>query len=338
MRYPLTHSSSKLESIWSVLDTPATTQKDGIHAAPTGLLIDAGDVLAGVDVESNRHLLIPLLPGEAFAQDLSGDVIQLRRVDRNHTAYVSTVCTSRELDDVFAQFAKEICADLAEAPSAVGHVVAAMARWKRLFAESSRRGQLTEPQLIGLLAELHLLEEILKEDAGRSLAVWTGPDNSQHDFRSGLAAAEVKATMAREGRRIPISSVEQLHAPQGCSLTLAHTRFERHDAGDSLPAAVDRILALNVEQGQFEKKLLEAGYRRKHRTLYAGNRYRIVDRRFYDVLDPTFPKITPLSFAGGVVPAGVERLTYTVDVTNEPPYPLDAGTIAAVLHELAGGS
>lgn len=334
----MTPNSAKLESIWSVLDTPATTHKNGIHAAPTGLSIDAGDVLAGVDAESNRHLLIPLLPGEAFAQDLSGDAVQLRRVDRNRTAYVSTVCISRELDDVFAQFAKEICADLADAPSAVGHVVAAVARWKRLFADASRRGPLTEAQLIGLLAELHLLEEILKEDPVRSLAVWTGPDNSQHDFRSRLAAAEVKATMAREGRRIRISSVEQLHAPQDCSLTLAHTRFERHDSGDSLPASVDRILALNVEQGGFEKKLLEAGYRRKHDPLYALDRYRIVDRRFYDVLDPTFPKITPASFIGGILPAGVESLTYTVDVTNEPPYPLDAGTVAAVLHDLAGGS
>lgn len=334
----MTPNSVTLESIWSVLATPATTHKNGIHAAPTGLSIDAGEVLAGVDAESNRHLLIPLLPGEAFAQDLSGDAVQLRRVDRNRTAYLSAVCISRELDDVFAQFGREISADLPDAPSAVGHVVAAVARWRRLFADASRRGPLTEPQVIGLLAELHLLEEVLKDDPVRSLAVWTGPDRSQHDFRSGPAAAEVKATLAREGRRIRISSVEQLHAPQGCSLTLAHTRFERHSAGDSLPAAVDRILALNVEQNGFEKKLLEAGYRRKHESLYTSDRYRIVDRRFYNVLDPSFPKITPSSFTGGTVPAGVESLTYTVDITNEPPHPLDAATIAAVIHALAGAS
>ena len=95
--------------------------------------------------------------------------------------------------------------------------------------------------------------------------------------------------MVREGRRIRISSVEQLHAPRDCSLVLAHTRFERHDVGDSLPEAVARILAMNVEQGGFEKKLLGAGYRRKHDPQYALNRYRIVERRFYDVLDPAFP-------------------------------------------------
>ena len=124
-----------------------------MDVAPTGLGIEAGDVLAGVDAESNRHLLVPLLPGEAFAPDLSGDAIQLRRVDHNRRAYVSTVCISRELDDVFAQFGREVCSDLADAPSAVGHVVAALARWRRLFADASWRGPLTESQLIGLLAE-----------------------------------------------------------------------------------------------------------------------------------------------------------------------------------------
>lgn len=327
----------KLESIWSVLATPATSGGSGIHAAPTGLSIPAGDVLAGVDAESNRHLLIPLLPGEAFAQDLSGDAIQLRRVDRNRSAYISAVCISRDVDDVFAQFGREICTDLADASSAAGHVVAAVARWKRLFADASR-GPLTEAQLIGLLAELHLLEKILEDDPARSLAVWTGPDKSQHDFRSGAAAAEVKATMAREGRRIRISSLEQLHAPQSGSLALAHTRFEPDPAGDGLAAVIDRILALNVEPDVFEKKLLEAGYRRKHDALYAAKRYRIVERRFYDVLDPTFPKITPSSFNGGTLPAGVESLSYTVDITNEPPFPLEAAAVTALIHLLRNAS
>ena len=71
------------------------------------------------------------------------------------------------------------------------------------MADASWRGPLTESQLIGLLAELHLLEEILKEDPVLSLAVWTGPDNSQHDFRSGLAAAEVKATDGTRGATNP---------------------------------------------------------------------------------------------------------------------------------------
>ena len=86
MRYLLMPNRATLESIWSVLNTSASTHKNGIYAAPTGLGIEAGDVLAGVDAESNRHLLVPLLPGEAFAPDLSGDAIQLRRVDHNRRA------------------------------------------------------------------------------------------------------------------------------------------------------------------------------------------------------------------------------------------------------------
>lgn len=324
----------QLLAIWTVLETEASQQKDGIHAAPTGLCVEAGDILAGVDSAGNRHLLVPLLPGEAFSPHLEGSAVQLRRIKENNTTYLSAVCLIRDLDDVFTQFAREISTGIVGSDSPARSVVEAFTSWKRLFARALTDGLLTEAQQIGLLAELQLLERVLQTDRHRSLSVWKGPDKSQHDFRTGKRAVEVKATLAREGRRVRISSVEQLNAPQNGFLALAHTRFEHDDEGDSLPRAVQRILALNVEATRFEKMLLEAGYRDKHAQSYAARRFRIVEQRFYDVQDSAFPKITTASFAGGSLPAGIESLSYIIDISNEPPLPLPEDSIRVILEGL----
>lgn len=324
-----------LLAIWTILDTEATTDQNGLHAVSTGLAVAAGEILAGVDAAANRHLLVPLLPGEAFAQDLTGSAVQLHRITESGTTYLSAVCLIRDLDDIFIQFARELSRELPQSQSPAKDVVGAFALWKKLFADAMSQGGLTEPQQIGLLAELQLLERIVVLDPERDLEVWTGPDRSQHDFRRGTHAVEVKATLAREGRRIGISSVEQLNSPPGVKLILVHTRFERDATGDSLPLAVDRVLALSVGSTAFEKLLLAAGYRQKHAPLYASHRYRTVDQRFYDVQDPAFPKIAPASFQGGVLPPGIENLSYTIDISNEPPFPLSQAAASEILSEIA---
>ena len=327
-------NSLDLLAIWTVLDTEATSGQGGLHAVPTGLSVAAGEILAGVDEERNRHLLIPLLPGEAFADDTNGNAIRLQRIKVGDKTYLSAVCVVRELDDIFTQFARELSGDLPRSQSPARYVIQSFAQWKKLFAELAFRGELTEPQQIGLLAELQFLEQIMVSDPKRNIGVWTGPDRSQHDFRGETRAVEVKATLAREGRRIRISSVEQLNSPVGMKLALSHTRFERHAAGDSLPLAVERIRQLNISSTVFERMLLAAGYRHKHATVYATQRFRTIDHRLYEVQDPSFPKITPSSFVGGIIPPGTESLTYTIDVSNEPPTPLSPIEIADVLKEL----
>lgn len=334
----MTASSLDLLAIWTVLDTEATHREDGLYAVATGLSVTAGEILAGVDAERNRHLLIPLLPGEAFADDTTGNAIRLQRIKVNGTTYLSAVCVVRELDDIFTQFARELAGEIPGSQSPARYVVGSFVQWKKLFADLSSHGELTESQQIGLLAELQFLERIVFSDPKRSIRVWTGPDGSQHDFRGETRAVEVKATLAREGRRIRISSVEQLNSPLGTKLALAHTRFERDPAGDSLPLVVERIRHLNVSSALFERMLLAAGYRHKHAVVYETQRFRTVDHRLYEVQDLMFPKITPASFVGGMVPPGTENLSYTIDISNEPPLPLSPTAIAGVLKELVANS
>lgn len=323
-----------LLAIWTVLETEAAAGKIGIHAVPTGFVIVSGEVLAGIDKAGNRHLLVPLIRGEAAIEDRSGRALQLQHIRDKDVSYISAICLVRELDDVFFLFSRELLEDLANSGSPAKHVANAFAKWKRLFADASAQVELSESQQIGILAELHILERLAAIDPYLALESWLGPSRSQHDFRRGSTAIEVKASLIREGRRLSISSVEQLNAPPDGELLLAYTRFEADINGDSLPSAISRIYALGVDATKFEKLLFDAGYRRKHASIYAKSTYRAVEQRFYDVTSTDFPKIVPGAFSDGKLPAGTFDLSYWIDITNEPPFPVPSSMSTAFLKKM----
>lgn len=313
-----------LSAVWTVLQTEAAGSGGGIEAVTVGVGLQAGDVLAGIDHLGNRHLLLPLKVGEAFAEDRSGKTVQLVRINHDGTHYMSAVCLMPQLDDIFGRFCSDLLKEVVSATSTAQATVAALDRWRQLFADADAPEVLTEPKLIGLLAELLILEEILGHDPERRLEVWTGPDNVQQDFRAGMRAIEVKATMLREGRIVSISSVEQLVEPEGGSLHLAHFRFDKSPTGETLPEVIQRLLDLGLTRSDVMNQIRKVGYRDIHEDHYRLQGYKVVSRRVYDVSGAWFPKITPRSFKGNEVPPGTAHIKYSIDLTNEPPAPLDA--------------
>lgn len=328
-------SEPDLPTLWTVLQTEATGAETSIETVASGASVSAGDVLVGVDGWARRHILIPMRPGEAFAEDRSGRAVHLVRVTHEGTVYLSAVCLQAELNQVFAQFARELITEIAEAVSPARATVASLARWRSLFSEADRTGVLSEARLIGVLAELLTLEALITLDPSRRLSVWTGPSGSQHDFRAGGDALEVKATLIREGRIVGVSSVDQLQPPDGGALHLLHHRFQADPSGESLPGAIAGIRNLGVEEGLLLRLLHDAGYRSDLEDHYAVRRYRLVDRRCYDVELPPFPRIVASSFVGASVPAGTLRLSYSIDLTNEPPHPLDEAATTGLLNRMA---
>jgi len=191
---------------------------------------------------------------------------------------------------------------------------------------------------MGLVAELLCLELILTADPTRRVDVWTGPDRSQHDFRRGDTALEVKATTLREGRVVAISSVDQLDPPPSGRLFLALHRFQpaAPTQGITLPQQIDRIYKLGVEATEFERRLAAAGYHPIHDVEYNNRGLQLIEQRFYDADADNFPSIRRASFVGGDVPPGTLRLSYSIDLTNEPPTPLASGELGRVIADLAG--
>ena len=178
----------------------------------------------------------------------------------------------------------------------------------------------------------------MTRDPHRNLAVWTGPSKSQHDFRAKSHALEVKATLAREGHRTSVSSVEQLNAPVGASLHLSLFRLQVAPDGDTLPKAILRIKALGVDSHEFAQLLLYSGYRSGFDDVYGAYALEILSEHTFDVNADAFPKIVPASFPGAHVPHGVERLSYVIDLTGTLPDALSLAELDRVYGSLANGA
>ena len=126
MRWTSAVHDIDLQSIWSVLQTEASGPESAIEAVPSGIEISAGEVLLGVDNTGRRILLVPLRPGEAFAEDKSGRAIRLLRVKYGNITYLAAVSLREDLDSVFTQFVTELLSEISGATSPAAETVAAL--------------------------------------------------------------------------------------------------------------------------------------------------------------------------------------------------------------------
>jgi hypothetical protein len=329
----LTTDRRDVDGVWTVLGS--SLPSSGITVAPFGYDVAAGPLLAGIDSDGRRHLLIPLLPGEAARTNVKGRAVHLGRVSHNGTQYLTVVCLLADLHHVFTQFCRELTSAVEAAPSPAREAAAAFDRWKDLFSDAVVPEQLSEDSLVGLLGELLVLGELLSVGASPELAYWAGPLHQVHDFRTLTYALEVKATLLRDGRVISISSVDQLQAPPGAALFLRHIRLERDPAGVDLEKLVDRVLAGGASREALRRLLNELGVGIDNLAQYSGRKYRVVEQRTYNVAGTAFPRITRSSFTVGDLPPGTLRLSYSVELTNEPPFPLSDADALVVLTSLA---
>lgn len=326
-------SSQDLEGVWTVLATTPPTV--GITVAPAGVTVGAGTVLAGVDPEGQRHLLIPLLAGEAVRTDTKGRGVHLARVNHGSTEYLTVRCVLPDLYPVFTQFCRELVETIVHAASPAKEAAAALDRWRALFADADRRGLLSDEALTGLLGELLVVKHLLALGAPGDLRFWVGPFNELQDFRSASHAIEVKATLVREGRIVTISSVDQLQEPPGADLLLVHTRLERDPGGFALQDLVDQSLDEGAHRNELDRRLRELGVVTGDLTPYSSRRFTVSESRVYDVAGEAFPRLLRSSFTEGDIPAGTLRIGYSIDLTNEPPHPLGQPVVDTALAALA---
>jgi hypothetical protein len=322
-----------LAAVWTVLES--TPPDAGVEAVGVGYQVNAGELLAGIDGEGRRFLLVPLLAGEAAKTDTRGRAVHLLRLNHAGAHYLAVVCLSRELHSVFTQFSRELVASIEDADSPARTATEAFERWKALFAEGTFRGVIGEERLVGLMGELLTLEALLNKKASADLAYWRGPSGDVQDFRTATHAVEVKATLVREGRVVSISSIDQLQPPPNTDLYLVHHRLERDPGGFNISDVFQRLTVIGASESDLAAGLAANDVFVNDFKLYAGRRYRLVETRTYDAMGVAFPRITRQSFPGGDIPPGTLRIAYSIDLTNEPPSPLGLSEIEEVFKEMA---
>lgn len=289
----------------------------------------APEIFIGVDRDMCRYLICELFDGDPADEDRGGRVIHVVRAHVSGRDRLAVKCVDSNFNPIFTQFVSELLESLGESDRPAVVVRQSLDRWRRMFAVG--RGALSIEARAGVFAELLQLKRLVDLHGPSALETWVGPSMEPHDFRSEGIAIEVKASLKKQGRRTTISSIEQLDPPDGVDLYLRFQALTLDASGRHLPDLIAEIIDSGVSAVSLHEKLIEAGYSRVHEEQYRETRFLPGESLLYDVADEHFPRLTSTSFAGHEgLPPGVAAVSYTIDLTNQPPNPLDTETESRV--------
>jgi hypothetical protein len=306
----LTASSPSGESLTARFAIPTVTER----------------LLAAIDADGQRHLLVPLQANDEELRDAQsrGVSVATRELtvrDRGTGRYLDFECHDAAGHEAFDLIGGELAEGL-KSEGAKPAVLAGrvLAKWRRFWGQSPWQILSREEQL-GLFAELWFLSVWLIPRVGisKALAGWRGPLGARHDFEWPGKSVEVKATTSTRGRVHRINGLDQLAPPEKGELLLFSLRLrEEGGASNTLTGLVASCRTLMESDAEalsgFESALVQVGYSSAHEEEYAKVKLRIADEGLFRVQE-NFPRLTQASFAGGV-PSGVERVEYAINLAG----------------------
>jgi len=281
-------------------------------------------LVAALDSDGKRHLLIPVLPSEKGVEDSKSrgmEVATRELAMPNHAPgrYLDLTCHEatgyQAFDLIGGELAERLAADEETAPETVTRV---LAKWRRFWGQSPKQ-LLSREKQIGLFAEVWFLAYWLIPRFGVDEAVvrWRGPFGSRHDFEWPGRSVEIKATTSTRGRIHRINGLDQLAPPDNGTLFCFSLQLrEEAGASNTLPnvIAVYRVLSEGHANALslFENALLQAEYSPVHESEYAEMKLRVVEQGLYAVRDD-FPRLTQADFPNGL-PLGVEHVEFDINL------------------------
>lgn len=178
-------------------------------------------------------------------------------------------------------------------------------KWKELLGNRN-----IDERIYDVLGELYVF---FKTVSSGIEAEWNGPSGASYDLESNECFTEVKSTLSRSKKEITISNQFQLEPP-GKPLYLVLCSFEPSvTSGVSIDGMVENFKNIGYNTQNLNEKLASLGFeegmssRKKMFVLHEMLKYRV---------DENFPRITPDMFVGGVLPRGIKKITYTVDLSG----------------------
>ncbi len=229
--------------------------------------------------------------------------------------------------ELFAEMVGDVAGAM-DACAAEGEmaVLRTMLRRVRMWQQFMSRGAgpLSPEAELGLAGELYFMAQLLDAEVATETVLkgWVGPDDAPQDFLIGDGAIEVKATMSSSGFPVKIGSLEQLDDAVASPLFLAAVRFSAGERGATLPEMIAEVEQhLEDEPGAIDflrVRLMAAGYAYTQAGQYS-RRFEPKERRILSV-SFGFPRLTP-----GVVPAGVTRALYEINLDHAGDFLCDLG-------------
>jgi len=181
-------------------------------------------------------------------------------------------------------------------------------KWKELIGNKN-----VDARVYDVLGELCVIRALVRQGVP---VVWRGQERSSYDIETPIGYFEVKSTIVRDHREVTIHSQFQLAPPDGKSLSLVLCQFEEMPGlGETINDVVSNLYELGMDIVPVNDALARAGFEEGSASRKEG--YALHSLLKYDV-DCDFPKITAESFIGGVMPRGVSKISYTVDLDGLP--------------------
>ena len=328
-----------LDYIWGLIDQDSATSSRELRIRESEEFQVAGqNLIFAVDESLHRQLLIPISSGARIREDRRSSGVQTasRQMldDGVLRSFLTIVCLKPHLNPLFSIIAAEIIEKLqgeAASPDLVAQQV--LDRWRELL-ERAPSDLPAREVLIGAFGELYMLRQLVQYEP-RSVRFWDGADRARHDFLARSAALEVKTTTDRNRLYVTVRGHDQLEPPTNGKLYLALLRLERvRDGGDCLFDLVEAIAGMGGDRMQMLTQLAKLDITHDVLIKLKEDRYVVRDEPLYRV-DEAFPKITSASFIGGRLPERISTVTYQIDLGAQPPYPLSADEVQAILKQLA---
>jgi hypothetical protein len=303
-----------LAGTWAALPPPAGPL---LEATAVGDWV-GGRVLAAVDSESRRHLLIgvpagsPPVPGRLRGLEIA---TRRLRVGGTEGVWVDLVLLDDTARGVFTVLAGEVLDAVREAtdpdPGLIGAVIT---RWRRFWAASA--DGLSAEARLGLFGELWLLTNWLPGLTEATVRNWRGPLGGRHDFVSETVSVEVKTTGTATGPLLHrVHSLDQLDEPGNGRLYLLSLRVVRDPLGGyTLDGLIRTTRAAAAGAGvadELDDRLAAVGWTPAHTGRY-DQRVRVTTQDLYEVRSD-FPRLTRGTLQGRL-PAAVTDVGYTLDV------------------------
>ncbi|MGW2839858.1 PD-(D/E)XK motif protein [Streptomyces sp. NPDC001493] len=322
---------------WNSLEAARASDARRLRVVPLPVETEQGSLVAGVDHDGRRHLLIPVPAHVKVRSGLDGPVLRLvarpLEDETTYQMYADLSCPHDDFVDLFMGLCIDVCDAVAEVPAnPLKALHAVLDHWKALFRE--QKVGLGAEQIVGLYGELLVLERLLRRDAGAH-RLWSGPRGHRHDFDAGTHAIEVKSSSSAKERRPRIHGLEQLEVPENGALWLTWFRLRSSDAqgsGPSLVELVDRVLNLCDDVSAVHELLARAGFHRSDKR-YDNARFVVDEERWYRV-GPGFPGLTRAALVSADVPISVLDVEYTIDLSGDLPHPLRADELPGVIHRM----
>lgn len=180
--------------------------------------------------------------------------------------------------------------------------------WRELLGNAVR-----EMKPHAVLGELLIYEYLLNESPDSRVA-WNGPGGASHDLQCRNRDVEVKSTLQKYESVVEVTGQFQLQ--EGAALELYLCRLEPSKHGTNINDMVARLSKHpGIAKGELNARLASLGYEEGNSA--RRTRYVVLEVRKYQV-DDSFPRISAGSFADGMIPPGILRISYAVDLGMVP--------------------